>query len=64
MNCLIFYIYSVSYWLSDKQAVVAVKEKLQQFNDQLVLISDESFVKVIKIILFIKVVNFKLNIIY
>lgn len=44
---LFFFWCVVSYWLSDTQNAVAVKDRLLQFVDQLVLISDEKFVKVI-----------------
>lgn len=41
----------ISYWISDTQDVVAVKDRLLLFSDQLVLISDETFVKVISTVL-------------
>jgi len=36
-----------SYWFSDTQDAVAVKDRLLQFVDQLVLLSDDTFVEVI-----------------
>lgn len=36
-----------SYWLSDKQDAVAIKDRLLPFVDQLVQLSDDTFVKVI-----------------
>lgn len=40
-------LFNISYWLSDTQNVIAVKDRLSQYADQLVLISDETFMKVI-----------------
>lgn len=44
-----FFICHSSYWLSDTQDAVSVKDRLSQFVDQLVLLSDDTFVEVIKI---------------
>ncbi|XP_050062718.1 uncharacterized protein LOC114128039 [Aphis gossypii] len=40
-----FILFLNSYWLSDTQDAVAVKDRLSQFVDQLVLLSDDTFVK-------------------
>jgi len=45
---VIFFIYHSSYWLSDTQDAVAVKDRLSQFVNQLVLLLDDTFLEVIK----------------
>jgi len=54
-----FFICHSSYWLSDTQDAVAVKDRLSQFVDQLVLLSDDTFVKVIKINFYAFIINKK-----
>lgn len=54
-----FYICHSSYWLSDTQDAVAVKDRLSQFVDQLVLLSDDTFVEVIKINIYVFIIKKK-----
>ncbi|XP_025422446.1 uncharacterized protein LOC112692105 [Sipha flava] len=44
-----FILFLNCYWLSDSQDVITIKDRLSQFVDQLVLISDEMFIKVFQL---------------
>lgn len=55
-----FFIYHSSYWLSDTQDAVAVKDRLLQFVDQLVLLLDDTFLEVIKNNFYVFIINKKM----
>jgi len=57
---VIFFIYYSSYWLSDTQDAVAVKDRLSQFVDQLVLLLDDTFLEVIKNTFHVFIINKKI----
>jgi len=57
---IFFFICRSSYWLSDTQDAVAVKHRLSQFADQLILLLDDTFVEVIKNIFHVFIINNKI----
>lgn len=57
---MIFFICRSSFWLSDTQDSIAVKHRLSQFADQLVLLLDDTFVEVINNIFHVFIINNKI----